>query len=129
MLLHEASQRVANQSIIHTCLSISLLCLYIVFSFLPPLQILNILTEKVVEETRVKVLTSIEAVKLTLKATSATYDVSPSTAEIIWKVITPSCLLCTTTLPLTCTTGPVKCPLSQGVLCESRRHTSFDPLP
>ena len=54
---------------------------------------------KMIEDTRGRLLTTIEACKQTLQAGSTTYSVSPNTAEVIWKV-TFSPLLSLSTSPL-----------------------------
>ena len=78
----------------HTKSLIKVLSLY--FFFLPPYLLflsfflsndISVHTERNVEDTRVKLSTSIEACKLTLKGSSVTYAISPSSAELIWKVL------------------------------------------
>ena len=83
MLLKEVSEKVVIHSMILS-ISFHLLLLSSLPSPLLIYQYVN--TGTTIEDTRAKLVASIEGCKLTLKGGSATYIVSPSSAEDIWKV-------------------------------------------
>ena len=79
--------KVSEKVVIH-CMILSISFHLLLLSSLPsPLFIYQYVnTETTIEDTRAKLVASIEGCKLTLKGGSATYIVSPSSTEDIWKV-------------------------------------------
>ena len=92
VLLGEAALKVTNQSMIHSSYTLLSGSLYPFNHSLSSISS-HLHIVKVIEDTRVKLEVSIKACRKTLKAGSVTYAVSPSTAEIIWKVISSSLIL------------------------------------
>ena len=100
--MEEASHKVINQSMIQTTGLSFIFYLFSPLFFFDLLALSHLYSEKTIEDTRVGLANSIEVCKQTTKLSLMTHAASPSSAELMWKVLPHSrtpCLTHSTPLP------------------------------